>query len=64
MDTNGGFVYLSVIEGLIICAMLAWEIFWLRRMYQVLHKLVDSFEPLKGMVMGLAGSFIGRNNKP
>lgn len=35
MESNF-FMYLSVIEGLLICGMLGWEIFWLRRMYQVL----------------------------
>lgn len=33
------FVYLSCIEGLMIVMMLGWEIFWLRRMYQVLQSM-------------------------
>lgn len=33
------FVYLSMIEGALICAMLGWEIFWLRKMYQVLWSM-------------------------
>jgi hypothetical protein len=36
---NNFFVYLSMIEGLAICAMLGWEIFWLKRMYQVLNAM-------------------------
>jgi len=36
---NSVFVYLSVFEGLMICAMLGWEIFWLRKMYQVLWSM-------------------------
>lgn len=30
------FKYLSIVEGLMICLMLGWEVFWLRKMYQVL----------------------------
>lgn len=41
MDTSW-FVYLSVFEGLMICCMLGWEIFWLRRMYQVLQSMPTS----------------------
>jgi len=33
------FMYLSVVEGLLICGMLGWEIFWLRKMYQVLWSM-------------------------
>jgi hypothetical protein len=33
------FMYLSVFEGLMICCMLGWEIFWLRKMYQVLWSM-------------------------
>jgi hypothetical protein len=39
MEGGGFFVYLSMIEGLLICAMLGWEIFWLRKMYQVLWRM-------------------------
>jgi hypothetical protein len=39
MEGAGFFVYLSMIEGLLICAMLGWEIFWLRKMYQVLWRM-------------------------
>lgn len=38
MESNF-FVYLSCIEGLMIVCMLGWEIFWLRRMYQVLQNM-------------------------
>lgn len=38
METNF-FMYLSVAEGLLICCMLGWEIFWLRKMYQVLWSM-------------------------
>lgn len=36
---NSFFVYLSAAEGLMIVCMLGWEIFWLRRMYQVLQNM-------------------------
>lgn len=36
------FVYLSIAEGLMIVCMLGWEIFWLRRMYQVLQCMPTS----------------------
>ena len=36
------FVYLSVFEGLMICCMLGWEIFWLRKMYLVLWRMPTS----------------------
>lgn len=38
MESNF-FVYLSVVEGFMIVCMLGWEIFWLRRMYQVLWSM-------------------------
>lgn len=41
METNF-FMYLSVAEGLLICCMLGWEIFWLRKMYQVLWRMPTS----------------------
>jgi hypothetical protein len=41
METNF-FMYLSVVEGLLIVCMLGWEIFWLRKMYQVLWKMPTS----------------------
>lgn len=36
------FVYLSAAEGLLIVCMLGWEVFWLRRMYQVLQRMPTS----------------------
>jgi len=39
MENASVFMYLSVIEGLLICGMLGWEIFWLRKMYQVLWSM-------------------------
>jgi hypothetical protein len=39
MENTSIFMYLSVIEGLAICCMLGWEIFWLRKMYQVLWSM-------------------------
>lgn len=41
METSW-FVYLSIGEGFMICAMLGWEIFWLKRMYQVLQAMPTS----------------------
>ena len=41
METNF-FMYLSVAEGLLIVCMLGWEIFWLRKMYQVLWRMPTS----------------------
>lgn len=41
METNF-FMYLSAAEGLMIVCMLGWEIFWLRRMYQVLWNMPTS----------------------
>lgn len=64
------FVYLSVAEGFLICAMLGWEIFWLRKMYQVLWrmptseqiekmvKMIESDrESIKASLLGLVGAF-------
>lgn len=42
MEGSNFFVYLSMIEGLVICCMLGWEIFWLRKMYQVLWAMPTS----------------------
>ena len=39
MESANVFMYLSVVEGLLICCMLGWEIFWLRKMYQVLWSM-------------------------
>lgn len=39
MENGSIFMYLSVFEGLMICCMLGWEIFWLRKMYQVLWSM-------------------------
>lgn len=39
MESNNVFVYLSMAEGLLIVCMLGWEIFWLRKMYQVLWSM-------------------------
>jgi predicted transcriptional regulator len=33
------FKWLSIAEGFMIVCMLGWEIFWLRRMYQVLWNM-------------------------
>ncbi len=33
------FIYISMAEGVMICALLAWEIFWLSRMYKVLYNM-------------------------
>ena len=49
MENASVFMYLSVIEGLAICCMLGWEIFWLRKMYQVLWRMPTS-EQLDEMV--------------
>lgn len=42
MESSNIFMYLSVFEGLMICCMLGWEIFWLKRMYQVLQCMPTS----------------------
>lgn len=39
MEGGNFFVYLSMIEGAVIVCMLGWEIFWLRKMYQVLWSM-------------------------
>lgn len=49
MENASVFMYLSVIEGLLICCMLGWEIFWLRKMYQVLWRMPTS-EQIEQMV--------------
>jgi len=41
MESNF-FMYLSVAEGFMIVCMLGWEVFWLRRMYQVLWRMPTS----------------------
>lgn len=69
METNF-FMYLSVVEGLLIVCMLAWEIFWLRKMYQVLWRMptseqigrmVDMIQSdrdsIKTSLVGLVGTF-------
>ena len=48
METNF-FMYLSAVEGLLIVCMLGWEIFWLRKMYQVLWRMPTS-EQIGSMV--------------
>jgi hypothetical protein len=48
METSW-FVYLSIAEGFMICCMLGWEIFWLRKMYQVLWRMPTS-QQLEEMV--------------
>lgn len=70
MENGSVFMYLSVIEGFMICCMLGWEIFWLRRMYQVLwrmptseqiEKMVDMLkgdkESIKTALVGIVGAF-------
>lgn len=42
MENASVFMYLSVIEGLLICGMLGWEVFWLRKMYKVLQCMPTS----------------------
>jgi hypothetical protein len=46
------FVYLSIAEGFMIVCMLAWEIFWLRKMYQVLWKMptADQLDEMVAMI--------------
>lgn len=36
------FKYLSIAEGFMIVCMLGWEVYWLRRMYQVLWNMPTS----------------------
>lgn len=43
------FKYLSMVEGLMIVCMLGWEIYWLRRMYQVLGNMPTS-DQLREMI--------------
>ncbi len=38
MESNF-YMYLSMGEGVMICILLAWEIFWLSRMYKVLWNM-------------------------
>ena len=70
MENASVFMYLSVIEGLLICCMLGWEIFWLRKMYQVLWKMPTSDQieemvkmiksdrdSIKNSLVGLVGAF-------
>jgi hypothetical protein len=33
------FMYISVVEGVVIAFLLSWEIFWLSRMYKVLWNM-------------------------
>jgi len=42
MENGTVFMYVSVIEGVLIVCMLGWEVFWLRRMYQVLQMMPTS----------------------
>ena len=65
------FMYLSAIEGLMIICMLAWEIFWLRRMYQAIFNLNNTFmefmktmEVLKGSVVDKFSGLLGGLFKP
>jgi len=46
------YVYLVILEGIVIVSMLGWEIFWLRKMYMALQSL-----PGKEQVAGLAEGF-------
>lgn len=46
---NNFFMYLSCVEGFMIVMMLGWEIFWLRKMYQVLQAMPTA-EQLKKMI--------------
>lgn len=42
MENGTVFMYVSVVEGCLIVCMLAWEVFWLRKMYQVLQCMPTS----------------------
>ena len=42
MENGTVFMYVSVIEGCLIVCMLGWEVFWLRKMYQVLQCMPTS----------------------
>lgn len=70
MENTSFFMYLSCIEGLLIVCMLGWEIFWLRRMYQVLwnmptaKQIGEMVEMIRGdrdaikqAIMSLTGAF-------
>lgn len=70
MDGSNFFVYLSMIEGALIVCMLGWEIFWLRKMYQVLwamptakqigemvSMIKDDRESIKTSLMSLVSAF-------
>ena len=46
------YIYLVMLEGVVIVSMLGWEIFWLRKMYQALQSL-----PAREQVAGLAEGF-------
>ena len=43
------FKYVSIIEGFLIVGMLSWEVYWLRKMYQVLQSMPTA-EQLNEMV--------------
>jgi hypothetical protein len=49
MENGSVFVYLSIVEGFLICCMLGWEVYWLRRMYKVLQSMPTG-EQLAGMI--------------
>ena len=70
MDKSEVFMYLSVVEGLMIVCMLGWEIFWLRRMYLVLwamptakqisemiSMIKDDRDAIAGSLKSLVGAF-------
>ena len=70
MENGSVFMYLSIIEGFMIVMMLGWEIFWLRRMYQVLWRMPtasqldnmlnmikDDKETLTKAIMTMVGAF-------
>jgi hypothetical protein len=42
MENSNVFMYVSVVEGCLIVCMLGWEVFWLRKMYQVLQCMPTS----------------------
>ena len=50
-----GYIILSLVEGLVIMCMLGWEIFWLRRMYQVLNQMPTQ-DQLSEMIIFLKSS--------
>ena len=43
------YAVISIVEGFMIVCMLGWEIFWLRRMFQVLYRMPTA-EQVKQMV--------------